>query len=412
MSNHTHRPSVANLLKNNPFRRSRETKTDPLEMSIDNKSDEENFNRNNDTKDDSSDLVSKLNRLRNISSPVRKDHKESQDSKDYKHRKEPQEYENRQDHEPSFHRANSRQRVFKRYESDDSNSDKDEGDENYKDKNHKDKIQNNRNKLKDTRDSDSEQSDMDRKDSKHSKHKKSNRSQSPSTPPHRGRHAQETKILKYSDEESSDLEDRSEKYSKPQSEEIPERSRKIHRNKNIPTKAENRHSNNSDDSDTSDKFHKKEIRRSRNKVETSFSALPKSSITKMAKLEGVNSLSADVYDSIKDLAGKFIDTVLDTVSQEDSSIITSTELEPIVEKYLKTKVEDLEQNDINLTTMARFIKTVADKYNITIKKEAVFYLHNSTENFIRNLFYNALSIAKNAKRVRVTSKDISLSFRM
>lgn len=156
-------------------------------------------------------------------------------------------------------------------------------------------------------------------------------------------------------------------------------------------------------------------RRSRPKRETgseeAFSTLPKTAITKIAKSVGVASLSADVYEAVKDLSGSFVHNILSDVART-SEVITTAELEPVIEKYLGRPVEDLEQSDINLSTFVRWVKSLMDTYRVSLKKEAVLFFHNALEFYIICLFYNAKDITRRGRRARVTSKDIELASRM
>jgi len=142
-----------------------------------------------------------------------------------------------------------------------------------------------------------------------------------------------------------------------------------------------------------------------------FSTLPKTTITKIAKTVDVGSLAADVYDTIKDLSGSFIHNVISDVSKNQEPL-TSADLEPVVEKYLGRPVEDLENSDINVTTFVKWLKQVMDKYRVSLKKEAILYLHNVIELYIILLFYNAKEFAHRARRSRITSKDLELASRM
>jgi histone H3/H4 len=146
---------------------------------------------------------------------------------------------------------------------------------------------------------------------------------------------------------------------------------------------------------------------------SSFNSLPKTAITKMAKSVGITSLQIDIYSACKQLAGTFVNNVIENAAENSrDNIITSTELEPVVEQYLRADVIDLRHSNVNVTTFAKYCKTVSDLYRTSLKKEAVLYLHNSTENYILNLFSNALSIAKHARRTRVSASDLQIASRM
>lgn len=152
-------------------------------------------------------------------------------------------------------------------------------------------------------------------------------------------------------------------------------------------------------------------RSSRPSSET-FSTLPKATITKIAKSVDVGSLSADAYDKVKDLCGEFVHRVIDTVSKQHDQSITSADLEPVVEKLLGREVEDLEQSYINSTTFMKWMKSVADRYQVTLKKEAVLYLHNVAEFYILCMFYNSIDLARRSRRSRIGGKDLEIAARM
>jgi len=176
-----------------------------------------------------------------------------------------------------------------------------------------------------------------------------------------------------------------------------------------------------DSSDSKGERHRKEeeedsrspaVRRSRGKISSSgynnsFSALPKATITKIAKAADVQSLSGDVYEYIKEMAGDMIHSVL--AQFEEQQNVSSGQLESVVEKYIGTQVDDLDKSEINLTTFIKFCKDVSSRYNVTLKKEAVLYMHNCVEFFLRFSLQNASDIAHHSRRSRVQIKDLELA---
>ena len=156
------------------------------------------------------------------------------------------------------------------------------------------------------------------------------------------------------------------------------------------------------------------VRRSRGKAlssgydsNISFSALPKATITKIAKSADVQSLSGDVYEYVKEMAGDMIHSVLGQFEGQQN--VSSGQLETVVEQYIGTQVEDLDKSDINLTTFIKFCKDVSSRYNVTLKKEAVLYMHNCVEFFLRFSLQNASDIAHHSRRSRVQIKDLELA---
>lgn len=156
------------------------------------------------------------------------------------------------------------------------------------------------------------------------------------------------------------------------------------------------------------------VRRSRGKASSSgydsnnsFSALPKATITKIAKSADVQSLSGDVYEYVKEMAGDMIHSVLGQFEGQQN--VSSGQLETVVEQYIGTQVEDLDKSDINLTTFIKFCKDVSSRYNVTLKKEAVLYMHNCVEFFLRFSLQNASDIAHHSRRSRVQIKDLELA---
>lgn len=165
--------------------------------------------------------------------------------------------------------------------------------------------------------------------------------------------------------------------------------------------------------DKSDEDYDEPRRSKRPNSTSSFLSLPKTTVTKIAKTVGVSSLSADIYDVIKDLAGSFINTVItDAARKSKSPVLSSADLEGVVERFLKQAPEDLERSEINPTTFMKWLKDVAENHRVSVKKEASLYLLNALEYYIITLFYNASDVAHNARRSRITSKDILLASRM
>lgn len=139
--------------------------------------------------------------------------------------------------------------------------------------------------------------------------------------------------------------------------------------------------------------------------------LTKLSIGRIARNAGVSSLSGDVYDVMKDIVGKFMNNVVKTVSRKSDNIST-VELEPVVERLLKCSVEDMERTEINMNSFARYVRDLGSKYGVNIRKDAMFYLHISCEFYIYKLFVNAVDIAKNSRRTRVTVGDLNIACRI
>ncbi len=118
------------------------------------------------------------------------------------------------------------------------------------------------------------------------------------------------------------------------------------------------------------------------------------------------SISSDTSDIIKVLCGNFVVRVLQSCVQQHYDIVTSVELESIIEKMLNCNVEEMPRAEINVTTFAKWLKPLMDQYHLTLKKEAVLYFHNALEYFVATLFYKAEDLAKYARRKRVITQDV------
>ena len=121
-------------------------------------------------------------------------------------------------------------------------------------------------------------------------------------------------------------------------------------------------------------------------------------------------MSSDIYEEIKTLCGKFLLTVLQE-SGKRADVITYSVLELILEKYIGTEILDLENTEINITTFSNFVKEITRELKLDIKKEAILFLHNATEFYLLRVFSRAVEQAKNARRTRITVKDIELASR-
>lgn len=148
-----------------------------------------------------------------------------------------------------------------------------------------------------------------------------------------------------------------------------------------------------------------------NEASFSFTTLPKTTITRIAKAVNVPSLAADVYDTVKSLAGNFTYNVLADAAK-NGEIVSSNELEPITEEWLGRPVEDLDQTFINSTTFVKFIRPITDELRIKLRNEATLFLQNTVEFYIVNLLSNARDVAEQARRSRITNKDLMLASRM
>ena len=142
-----------------------------------------------------------------------------------------------------------------------------------------------------------------------------------------------------------------------------------------------------------------------------FTALSKTAIAKIAKVVGVPSLSADIYDTVRELSGEFVYDVLAQAAQS-GEVVSSAELEPIVERRLGRQVEDLDQSFVNSNTFVKWLRAITDELQIRLRNEAVLFLQNCVEYHLVELMSNARDVAEQARRSRLTIKDILLGARM
>lgn len=162
----------------------------------------------------------------------------------------------------------------------------------------------------------------------------------------------------------------------------------------------------SDDESDEDNKHKSKRDNKRQEVSVEFSTLPKTSINKLAKTAGIKTISKNVYDIVRNKAGMFLYNILKNCAGQKN--VQSSKLEPYVKQYLAV-VDDLESSQIAIPCFIEFCNGCAGELNMSVKNEAIFYLHNAIENYIITLFKKASDISQNARRSRVTDKDIELA---
>lgn len=144
---------------------------------------------------------------------------------------------------------------------------------------------------------------------------------------------------------------------------------------------------------------------------TKFTGLPKNAVIKISKLADVSSISADVHETLKDLAGTFVYDILTKIS-ESTSDVTFNNLDPVVEHHLGKPVEDLDQSFLSTNVFSRWVKSLADEFQVRINNGAILFLQQAVEFYLVELMANSRDVAERARRSRVTSQDISLASRM
>lgn len=142
-----------------------------------------------------------------------------------------------------------------------------------------------------------------------------------------------------------------------------------------------------------------------------FPGLSKTIVTKISKTVGVPSIAADVHETLKSLSGNFIYDVLSETSKV-TDYISSTELEPVVEKHLGRQVEDLDQSFLNSNGFARWVRGLSDELQINLRNEAVLFLQQVLEFYLVELLANSREVAEQAGRSRVMVKDVMLASRL
>jgi len=316
-----------------------------------------------------------------------------------------------EDSDTGTHRATSRQRVGRKYDSDDDNEspshEKPKMRERHRssyDHSASEESDNEsfRGKFKAKSNESDRDRDQDRKTLKPNKYKSEESDDEYSKKRSRSR----KHVISSDDEEEHDSRDHKRNERSHRENRYEERSRHDNQEDEDDYRPHQKSSRHREDlNDNSSRFNRE--------LDNSFNTLPKITITRIAKNAGVGRMSADIYETVKELAGKFTHNVLASVSKKSSTgVLTSAELEPVVEKYLGQSAEDLERSEINLSTFAKWFKTLMDQYHVTVKKEAVLYMLNAVEYYIICLLGNAYDSAKHARRSTVTSKDLDMATRM
>lgn len=142
-----------------------------------------------------------------------------------------------------------------------------------------------------------------------------------------------------------------------------------------------------------------------------FDHIPKNVIVKYLKALNTNS-GADTVQAVLIVLSEVIYSIFFKIlSRKDDNVITIRDLKDLINFYIG---EDELPDETFLTTklFEQGIRTVCEESRCVLKRESVLYTHLFAEYLVTKIVSNALLIAKNAKRNRISGKDVMLAFNL
>lgn len=147
---------------------------------------------------------------------------------------------------------------------------------------------------------------------------------------------------------------------------------------------------------------------------TAFATLPKTSISRLSKVAEIASLSADVYDPVREKTGAFLYQIIDQAAEQRMGTINLENAESLIEtgfNDIHMELVELQKLEIAKATFEKYLKALVKEQGLQIKKEAINPFHIAAESYIINLFREAQLIAHDARRSRITVNDLELAIR-
>jgi hypothetical protein len=147
-------------------------------------------------------------------------------------------------------------------------------------------------------------------------------------------------------------------------------------------------------------------------VDNHFKNISEKSILKILKREDVSRINSTIYDAIIDVMYKFTEAVVRELAEE-IKVITSTDIEIIMERYVEDDEKELPQDALLVTSEFEqsIVKIVSDN-KIGIKKSALFILQLYVECIVGKIIKGAKLVAEACKRQRTGGEDVHTAFQI
>jgi len=147
-------------------------------------------------------------------------------------------------------------------------------------------------------------------------------------------------------------------------------------------------------------------------VDNHFKNISEKSLLKMLKREDVSRINSTIYGAILDVMYKFTEAVVRELAEE-IKVITSSDIEIIMERYVEDDEKELPEEGLIATTdfEQSIVKIVSDS-KVGIKKSALFVFQLYIECIIGKIIRGAKLVAEACKRQRTGGEDIYTAFQI
>ena len=145
-----------------------------------------------------------------------------------------------------------------------------------------------------------------------------------------------------------------------------------------------------------------------------FIDIPKKHILQIIKSKGVDSISADCVDEIKDILQDFTTHMFELFSEGDKIVIAERD---DIKSYISLFIEDEDKEMVDELILSpkdieRAVMDIAEGYNVRIKKDVVYIVHTFLESILAKVIIGAKMINDMSKTKRISGKELKTSYKI
>ena len=145
-----------------------------------------------------------------------------------------------------------------------------------------------------------------------------------------------------------------------------------------------------------------------------FIDIPKKHILQIIKSKGVDSISADCVDEIKDILQDFTTHMFELFSEGDKIVIAERD---DIKSYISLFIEDEDKEMVDELILSpkdieRAVMDIAEGYNVRIKKDVVYIVHTFLESILAKVIIGAKMINDMSKTKRISGKELRTAYKI